>query len=242
MKQVRLGVNIDHIATLRNARGEKFPCPIMAAKIAARSGADIITAHLREDRRHIKDEDVFRLKNEVNLPLNLEISPTKEMIEIAIKLKPKAVCLVPEKRQELTTEGGLDIVNNQEYLAKIIADLKSEGIYISMFVNPDLRQILAAKEIGANNIEIHTGRYCNAIGQEEKENELNLVKNAVEYANNLGLFIHGGHGLNFKTAREIAKIPNIIELNIGYFIISQSVIFGLGKVIKKMKKVINSLN
>jgi len=244
--KIRLGVNVDHIATLRNARGGIFPCPITAAKIAKKAGADGITAHLREDRRHIRDEDIFRLKNEVDLPLNFEMAATDEMVDIALKVSPNAVCLVPEKRQELTTEGGLDVIKNQEHLTRIIKKLKSKEnshkIRISIFVDPNLSQILAAKNVGADIIEIHTGKFCNLKNQKQKSSqkaEFTKITKAANYAKELGLECHAGHGLDFKTAKKISSIPQIIELNIGHFLIGESVFLGLEKAIKKMKKIIN---
>jgi pyridoxine 5-phosphate synthase len=239
MRKIRLGVNIDHIATLRNARGGIHPCPILGAKLVKKAGADGITAHLREDRRHIRDEDIFRLKKEVNLLLNLEMAATDEMVEIALKVKPNAVCLVPEKRQELTTEGGLDVIKNQTKLSKIIKKLKAKKIRISLFIDSDLNQILAAKKVGADIIEIHTGKYCHLTGDAKKA-ELGKIKKAAHYANELGLECHAGHGLDFKTAKEISKLPQIVELNIGHFLIGEAMFLGLEDAIKKMKKIINN--
>lgn len=236
--KIRLGVNIDHVATVRNARGGVFPCPVVAAKIAKKAGADGITAHLREDRRHIKDQDIFRLKKEINLPLNFEMAATDEMVAIALKVKPNAVCLVPEKRQELTTEGGLDVIKNQKKLAEIIKKLKAKKIRISLFINANLSQILAAKKVGADIIEIHTGKYCHLKDKEQKA-EFKIISDAAEYASELGLECHAGHGLDFKTAKQIAKIPQIIELNIGHFLIGEAIFNGLDLAVKKMKKIIN---
>lgn len=236
MKKIRLGVNIDHIATLRNTRGGVYPCPIVGAKIAKKSGADGITAHLREDRRHIRDADIFALKKEVNLPLNLEMAATEEMVKIALKVQPNAVCLVPERREELTTEGGLDVIKNQQKLSEIIKKLKAKKIRISLFIDSDLSQILAAKKVGADIIEIHTGRYCHLKGQEQQI-EFKRIKAGAEYASELGIECHAGHGLDFKTAKAIARIPQIIELNIGHFLISEAVFVGLSQVVKKMKNI-----
>lgn len=233
--KIRLGVNIDHIATLRNARGGVHPCPINGAKIAKKAGADGITAHLREDRRHIKDADIFRLKKEVKLPLNLEMAATDEMLKIALKVLPNAVCLVPEKRQEVTTEGGLDVLSNQKKLSEIIKKLKAKKIRISLFVDANQSQILAAAKIGADIVEIHTGKYCHLKGAAQKS-EFQIIRDAIEYASELGLECHAGHGLDFKTAKEISKITGVVELNIGHFIIGESVFSGLESVIKKMKK------
>jgi pyridoxine 5-phosphate synthase len=234
-KKIRLGVNVDHIATLRNARGGVFPCPIAGAKLAKKAGANGITAHLREDRRHIKDEDIFRLRKEVKLPLNFEMAATDEMVKIALEVLPNAVCLVPEKREELTTEGGLDVINNRENLSKIIEKLKAAKIRISLFVDPNLSQIFAAFKAGADIVEIHTGKYCLLGGFAQKE-EFKKIKEVAIYANELGLEVHAGHGLDFNSAKQISKIPQIVELNIGHFLISEAVFVGLGEAIKKMKK------
>ena len=236
-RKIRLGINVDHIATVRNARGGEHPCPIWGAKIAKKSGADGITAHLREDRRHIRDADILRLKKEVNLPLNFEMAATDEMVKIALKVQPNAVCLVPEKRQELTTEGGLDVIKNQKKLTEIIKKLKVKKIKISLFVDANFGQILAAKKVGADIIEIHTGKYCHLKGQNQK-NEFKIIANAAKYAAELGLECHAGHGLNFQTARQIAKIPQIVELNVGHFLIGEALFIGIGEAIKKMKKIL----
>lgn len=236
--QIRLGVNIDHVATIRNARGGSHPDPVLAAKLAKKAGADGITAHLREDRRHISDNDIFRLKKEVKLPLNLEMAATEEMLQIALKAMPNAVCLVPERRAELTTEGGLDVIRFEKVLELLIIKLKRKKIRISLFVDPNLKQIAAAKKIGADIVELHTGSYCHANGKEQKQ-EFEKIKEAAKYAEKIGLECHAGHGLNFITAKKIAKIPQIIELNIGHFLIGEAIFSGLDSVIKKMKKAIN---
>lgn len=235
---IRLGVNIDHIATIRNARSGFFPDPVIGAKLAKKAGANGITAHLREDRRHIKDDDIRRLKQEVDLPLNLEMAATEEMLQIALEVAPHAVCLVPEKRAELTTEGGLDVVGNQDRLLKIISKLKAKKIRVSLFIEADFEQIAMAKKLGADIIEIHTGVFCHKQGQEQKK-EFIKIKNAAQYGAELGLECHAGHGLDFKTAKEIAKIPEIIELNIGHFLIGEAIMIGLEKAIKKMKRAIS---
>ncbi len=237
MKQIRLGVNIDHVATIRNARGGIHPDPIESAILAQRSGANGITAHLREDRRHISDNDIFRLKKEINLPLNLEMAATEEMLEIALKTKPNAACIVPEKRAEVTTEGGLDVIKNEIKLIKIIQKLKEYNILVSLFVDPDQNQIEKSKEIGADIVELHTGTYCNNKGQAQ-ESEFNKIAQCAQFADKIGLECHAGHGLDFRTAAEIAKIPEIIELNIGHFLIGESIFIGLEKAIKKMKNAI----
>jgi len=237
LHKIRLGVNIDHIATIRNARGQNHPDPIMGAIIAQKCGADGITIHLREDRRHIRDEDLIKLKKQIKLPINLEMACTEEMQKIAIKTKPHAVCIVPEKRQEITTEGGLDLIKNFKNLQKCINEIKKHQIKISLFIDANHQQIDMAKKLQADIIEIHTGEYCRLSG-DAKKHEFLKIKTAIEYATKLGLECHAGHGLNYKTAKEIAKIPEIYELNIGHFIIGEAIFFGLPKVIKKMKKMI----
>lgn len=235
--KIRLGVNIDHIATIRNARGGSHPDPVDGAILAQKSGADGITIHLREDRRHIRDEDLLRLKKHIKLPINLEMAATEEMLKIAIKTKPHAVCIVPEKRQEITTEGGLDLIKNQQNLAKIIKKIRQHKIRVSLFIDADFKQIDMAKKLQADIIEIHTGEFCNLVGVEQNH-EFTKIKKCVEYASSLGLECHAGHGLNYQTAKKIAKIPQIYELNIGHFIIGEAIFTGLDKVIKKMKKIL----
>ena len=238
LSAIRLGVNIDHAATLRNARGGTHPCPITIAKLAKKAGADGITAHLREDRRHIRDHDIARLKKEVNLPLNLEMAATPEMLAIALKIKPNAVCIVPEKREEITTEGGLDVIKNQAILAPMIKKLRAKKIRVSLFINDDLNQIKKAKELGTDIIELHTGRFCEARGKKQQE-EFKKLSKAAKLADQLGLECHAGHGLNYQTTKKIAQIPQIRELNIGHFIIGEAISDGIIKVVKKMKKIIS---
>ena len=234
-KKIRLGVNIDHVATIRNARGGSHPDPVDAAILAQKSGADGITIHLREDRRHIRDEDLVRLKKEIKLPINLEMAATKEMLAIALKTRPNAVCIVPEKRQEVTTEGGLDVVKNEKILCEMIAKISAKKIRVSLFVDPDETQIHAAKKIGADIIELHSGQFCH----KQSKTEFQKIKNCAELAQELGLECHAGHGLNYETAKIISRIPQIVELNIGHFLIGEAVFDGLAAVVKKMKKAIN---
>jgi len=236
--KVRLGVNIDHIATIRNARGGAIPSPLKAALVAIKGGADSITVHLREDRRHIRDADVFLIKEKIKKPLNLEMANTKEMLEIALKLKPEFCCLVPEKRQELTTEGGLNL--KDKTIKDTIFKLKKASISVSLFIDPLPEKVSLAKELGADNIEIHTGEYARlySLGQDFKL-EFEKIKTAVQLAKKLGLKVHAGHGLDYNSAKQLVKIKEIEELNIGHFIISQAVFDGLEKVVKKMKKVID---
>jgi pyridoxine 5-phosphate synthase len=233
-KKIRLGVNIDHVATIRNARGGSHPDPVDAAILAQKSGADGITIHLREDRRHIRDEDLVRLKKEIKLPINLEMAATKEMLAIALKTRPNAVCIVPEKRQEVTTEGGLDVVKNEKILREMIAKISAKKIRVSLFVDPSESQIRAAKKIGADIIELHSGKFCH----KQSKTEFQKIKNCAELAQELGLECHAGHGLNYETAKIISRIPQIVELNIGHFLIGEAVFDGLAAVIKKMKMVI----
>lgn len=236
---IRLGVNIDHVATLRNARGGAHPSPVQAAKIAKMAGADGITAHLREDRRHIRDEDIHQLKTEIALPLNFEMAATEEMLRIALDVQPNACCLVPEKRQEVTTEGGLEVAGQEDYLRGYISKLKAAGIRVSLFINADPLQIEAANRVGADIVEFHTGHYCEVFGA-EREKELARIRQGVKLAHLLGIECHAGHGLSYETAGAIAAIPHIVELNIGHFLIGQAVFDGLGPAIKKMKKIINA--
>lgn len=237
-RTIRLGVNIDHVATIRNARGGSHPDPVDAAILAEKNGADGITIHLREDRRHIRDEDLKRLKAEINLPINLEMAATEEMLEIALQTKPNAVCIVPEKRQEVTTEGGLDVVKYATTLEKIIIRLRAENIRVSLFIDADEEQIKTSKKIGADIVEIHTGEFCN-LEENERKIEFQKIKNCAKLAEDLGLECHAGHGLNYETAKIIAEIPQIIELNIGHFLIGEALFEGLGSVIKKMRVVIS---
>jgi pyridoxine 5-phosphate synthase len=234
---IRLGVNIDHVATIRNARGGLHPDPVDAAILAQKSGAHGITIHLREDRRHIRDEDLVRLKKEINLPINLEMAATEEMLKIALKTKPNAVCIVPEKRQEVTTEGGLDVIKNEKVLAAMIKKIRAKKIRVSLFIDANEAQITIAKKIGADIVELHTGEFCHATGK-KREAEFKKLKTCAALCEKLGLECHAGHGLNFETAKIISKIPQIVELNIGHFLIGEALFEGLTNVIKKMKKAI----
>ena len=234
--KLRLGINIDHVATLRNARGGDNPCPIRAALVALEAGTDGITAHLREDRRHIKDSDIERLKNEVPLPLNLEIAATDEMLSIAFKVKPHAVCLVPEKRAELTTEGGLDVVAMEKTLTPYIKKLQDNGSRVSLFIAPNIEQIEAAKRTGARVVELHTGTYAEDVSQ----TNLQAIINSAKHAHKLGLEVHAGHGLNYKNVANIAAIPEIVELNIGHFLIGEAVFVGLKKAITQMREIMSN--
>jgi pyridoxine 5-phosphate synthase len=235
---LRLGVNIDHVATLRNARGGTHPDPVKAAHIAIAAGADGITAHLREDRRHIRDEDISRLKREIDRPLNLEMAATEEMIWTALKTKPHACCLVPERRQERTTEGGLDVAGQSDELRPVVAELKAAGIRVSMFIAPDEIQIVAAAAIGAPVIEIHTGSWCEAANAERAQEataEMERIAHGARLARKLGLEVHAGHGLGFATAESIAMLPEIVELNIGHFLIGEAIFGGLDETVRMMR-------
>lgn len=241
MIKKKLGVNIDHVATIRNARGEIYPNPLKAALIAQKSGANSITIHLREDRRHIRDYDLKNIKKKLKIPINLEIAPTKEMLKIAIKNKPNFVCIVPEKRKEITTEGGLNIEKNKKFIRKMIMILKKNKIRVSLFIEPKISDIKLSRSLGANCVELHTGYFCNLLnkGKEIKKNFLKL-KYSANYAKKIGLEVHAGHGLTYKSAFKISKIRNISEFNIGHFLISESLFLGLSNAIKKLKKVINT--
>ncbi|MGC9006937.1 MAG: pyridoxine 5'-phosphate synthase [Sulfurihydrogenibium sp.] len=237
---MRLGVNIDHIATLREARKTFEPDPVKGALIAIQAGADQITLHLREDRRHIQDEDLFRLKCELkdtNVPINLEMAPTLEMKNIALEALPNTVTLVPEKRQEITTEGGLDVVSLKDYLKDYIKELKEAGIKVSLFIDPDLEQVDASLEVGADAIEIHTGEYANSYGK-NTEKEIQRIKETAIYAKEKGLKVYAGHGLNYENVVNIAKIKEIEELNIGHSIIANAIFLGLFEAVRKMKEII----
>ena len=239
---IRLGVNIDHVATIRNARGSVHPDPVKAAKIAQSSGADGITAHLREDRRHISDGDIKLLKEEIDIPLNLEMAPTQEMLDIALEARPERICLVPEKRLEITTEGGLDVVNTKKnklrLLEKIINYAYKSNIDVSLFIDPDIKQIRSAKNMGVKIVELHTGNFCSS-KKEKKIEELEKLKVASEYAHGEGIEVHAGHGINFDTVGDISKIKYITELNIGHFLIGEAIFLGLKKTIIKMRKMID---
>ncbi|MCH7942518.1 MAG: pyridoxine 5'-phosphate synthase [Proteobacteria bacterium] len=235
MDRLRLGVNIDHVATIRNARGGAQPDPVRAAQLAAGAGADGITAHLREDRRHISDADIERLINEVDLPLNFEIAATDEMLEIALRHLPNAACLVPEKRQELTTEGGLDAVGGHNHLQHYVRQLAGAGIRVSLFIDPDLEQLEAARALGADIVELHAGSYCDAAPGPERAAQFERMVIAAEQAARLGLECHAGHGLTFDTVGSVAAIATIVELNIGHFLIGEAIFGGLDSTIKRMR-------
>ena len=241
MKKKRLGVNIDHVATVRNARGENYPDPLKAAKFAKNYGADSVTVHLREDRRHINDNDLKVLKKKSKIPINLEIAATNEMFRIAMKYKPDFICFVPEKRKEITTEGGLNLDYNKQFLKKIITKLKKNGSRISLFIEPKIRDLKLAKfYFNADCVEIHTGKICRLINNKKNyQNEFRKIKKAIDFGVSIGLEIHAGHGITYKSARILSKIINIKEFNIGHFLIGDSIFVGIGRSIKNFKKIIN---
>ena len=238
-KKIRLGVNIDHVATLRNARNENFPDLTDVAFLLKKINVDLITVHLREDRRHIKDKDLKLLKKKNFLPLNLEMAATDEMLKICIDNLPYACCIVPERREELTTEGGLDVKNQLNYLSQFVTKIQNSGIKLSLFIDPDLDQIDAVSKLGVNVVEIHTGKYSRSFKKRNHKIELERIHRAAEYCSKLGIDCHAGHGLNFDNVKDIAKISNIIELNVGHFLISNSIFEGLESTIKKFMKIIN---
>ena len=239
-RYIRLGINIDHVATLRNARGENYPEVIDAAKIAEKSGADLVTVHVREDRRHINEKDLGDILNVINIPVNLEIAANPEMIKIAVEHKPKCVCIVPERRQEITTEGGLDVVNNFDKLKKICKLFSNSNINLAFFIDPDKDQLIATHKLGIKTIEFHTGSYANAfIKKTNVEIELKKICESTLFAKKLGLNCHAGHGLTYDNVSSIASISDIVELNIGHFIIANSIFDGLENSILKMRKIIS---
>lgn len=235
---LRLGVNIDHVATLRNARGGSHPCPVSAALLAQKSGADGITAHLREDRRHIKDDDIISLKQVLDIPLNFEMAATEEMVSLAEKLRPNAACIVPEKREELTTEGGLAVVGHEARLAPFITRLKAAGVRVSLFVDAIPAELEASAALGADIVELHTGAYCDS-GGEERAAHLKLLREGAHYADQLGLEVHAGHGLNYENVSDIAALRQMTELNIGHFLIGAAVFSGLPDALSTMRRLMD---
>lgn len=235
---LRLGVNIDHVATIRNARGGQHPDPVRAAEMAAKAGADGITAHLREDRRHISDGDIDRLMGAITLPLNLEMAATDEMLAIALRHRPHACCLVPERREELTTEGGLDAAAQHNHLAPYVGQLVDAGIRVSLFVNSDRIQLAVAKAMGAQVVELHTGAFCDAVNEgraEDAASELERLRVAAREGREMGLEMHAGHGITFESVGAVASIPEFVELNIGHFLIGEAIFGGLDSTIRRMR-------
>ena len=244
MTHLRLGVNIDHVATVRNARGGAFPDPIRAAKLAEEAGADGITAHLREDRRHISDADIDGLMAALSVPLNFEMAATDEMQKIALRHKPHAVCIVPEKCEERTTEGGLEVAREENKLAHFIAPLREAGCRVSIFIAADKRQIEAAHRIGAQVIELHTGAYCDAHAEgrlKDRDRELEAMREMAGFAHDLGLEVHAGHGLNYETVQPVAAFPQVAELNIGHFLIGEAIFRGLDGAIAEMRRLMDEV-
>jgi pyridoxine 5-phosphate synthase len=232
---IRLGVNVDHVATVRQARRVDVPDPVEAALLAEKAGADGITVHLREDRRHIQERDVEMMRQRLGTKLNLEMAVTPAMVAFAEKLRPDDACFVPEKREELTTEGGLDVVGNKQKIVEAVRRLQERGIRVSLFIDPERSQIEASKAVGAHAVEIHTGTYCNALAT-ERERERDAIVAAAALAHGLGLEVHGGHGLNYNNVTFIATIPEIVELNIGHSIIARAVIVGIEQAVREMKQ------
>ncbi|MGB0630079.1 MAG: pyridoxine 5'-phosphate synthase [Alphaproteobacteria bacterium] len=237
-RYLRLGVNIDHVATIRNARGGDHPDPVRAAQAAAAAGADGITAHLREDRRHMTDEDILRLTREIELPLNLEMAATDEMLDIALRHAPNAACIVPEKRQERTTEGGLEVAGAHNRLAPFVRQLGGAGIKVSLFIEPDIEQVDAAVALGAQVVELHTGAYCEA-GLQTRDAQFDRIAVAAAHADAVGIECHAGHGLTFDTVAPVAAIATIEELNIGHFLIGEAIFGGLESSIKRMRSLMD---
>jgi len=239
MRSTRLGVNIDHVATIRNARGENYPSPLRAAELVEKYGANSVTIHLREDRRHIKEQDLIEIKKKIKIPLNLEIAPTREMVKISLKYKPNYVCIVPEKRREVTTEGGLNLKKKSTLVKKIIKKLKRKNIRTSLFIEPDVFDIKIAKKINADCVEIHTGKICNLHNKKKNiKKELKRIKKSVDLANKIGLEVHAGHGITFSSAKVLSKIKGIKEFNIGHFIIGESIFIGIKDSIRKFKSIL----
>jgi pyridoxine 5-phosphate synthase len=240
MKRIRLGVNIDHVATVRNARGETYPSPLRAALLAQKNGADSVTIHLREDRRHINEFDLNKIKKKLKIPLNLEIAATREMLKIALKSKPPFICIVPEKRKEITTEGGLNLSHNKNFLKKLIRKLKENKSRVSLFIEPNLRDIIQAKKLNADCIEIHTGKFCNLVNKKKNfKKEFKKIEKVITMGNDLGLEVHAGHGLTYESAKILAKFKNIKEFNIGHFLIGESIFVGMSSTIRSFKKILN---
>ena len=239
MSKIRLGVNIDHVATVRNARGELYPSPLRAALLAQKSGAESVTIHLREDRRHIREFDLKEIKSKLKIPLNLEIAATKEMLNIALKAKPDFICIVPEKRQEITTEGGLNLKHKRIFLINLIKKLKKNKFRVSLFIEPSIKDIKDSQKLNADCVEIHTGKLCNLINEnKDYNNELQKIKKATILGNKLGLEVHAGHGLTYKSAKILRRISGIKEFNIGHFLIGESIFVGLAKTIKNFRRIL----
>ena len=241
MKKIRLGVNIDHVATVRNARGESYPSPLRAALLAQKNGAESVTIHLREDRRHINESDLKVIKKKLKIPLNLEIAATKEMLKIALNSKPPFICIVPEKRKEITTEGGLNLNYNKKFLKYIIGKLKKNKSRVGLFIEPSIKDINNSYKLKADCVEIHTGKLCNLINKKKNyKSELIKIKKAVDLGNKLGLEVHAGHGLTYQSAKILSRLKGIREYNIGHFLIGEAIFIGLSNSIKSFNKILKS--
>lgn len=238
IRHQRLGINVDHVATLRNARGGTHPCPVRAAQLIAEAGGEGITAHLREDRRHITDRDIDRLKAECDLPLNFEMAASQEMLGIALRVRPHACCLVPERREERTTEHGLGVAGREAVLQPVVAELSAAGIRVSLFIDPDPRQLEAARRIAAPVVELHTGTYCES-GGEARRHQLDRLVAAAAFCDDLGLECHAGHGLSYDNVRPVAAIANVAELNIGHFLIGEAVFAGFVPAVRRMRQLMD---
>ena len=239
MSKPKLGINIDHVATVRNARGENYPSPLRAALLVQKYGGDSVTIHLREDRRHIKDKDLIQIKEKLTIPLNLEIAPTKKMLKITLKHKPAYVCIVPEKRKEITTEGGLNLKRNLNFLRKSIKELKSKNIRTSLFIEPNIADIKIAKQLDVDCVELHTGKFCNLHNKKKNtKSEFLKIKKSVNFAKRNNLEPHAGHGITFSSAKILSRIKDIKEFNIGHFLIGESIFIGIKDCIKLFKKIL----
>ena len=240
MRRIRLGVNIDHVATVRNARGETYPSPLRAAILAEKNGADSVTIHLREDRRHINELDLKKIIEKLKIPLNLEIAATKEMLKISKRTKPPFICIVPEKRKEVTTEGGLNLNYNKNFLRYLIKTLKKNKSRVSLFVEPSLTDLIKAKNLNADCVEIHTGKFCNLVNKKKNfKKEFKKIEKVIMMGKDLGLEVHAGHGLTYDSAKILTKLKNIKEFNIGHFLIGESIFVGMSSTIKSFKKILN---
>ncbi|MBU4485060.1 pyridoxine 5'-phosphate synthase [bacterium] len=237
-----LGVNIDHVATLRQARRVCYPDILQAAQASIRGGADQITIHLREDRRHIQDEDLYRIKDKISIPINLEMATVEEIVDIALRVKPNTITLVPEKREEITTEGGLDVIKNFDILNRYISSFKANSISVSLFIDPEIDQLKASKDLGADVIELHTGEYCNAVEGDLIQKEMNRLREAAQYAKKAGFRVCAGHGLHYENTAQLVKfVPEIVEYNIGHSIIARAIFVGLEEAVREMVKLVGSV-
>jgi len=243
-RKISLGVNVDHVATLRNARGGSFPDPVSAARLVEEAGGDIVTVHLREDRRHIRDQDVIRIKNEITIPLNLEMAATEEMVSFALEHSPHSCCIVPERRQEITTEAGLDVISLSDALRPKVENLTQAGVVVSLFVSPDIEQVKASADLGVSILEFNTGTYCSHHADKryaERDAELSRLREAMKVGASLGLEVYAGHGLNYETVEIISSIPELCGFNIGHFLVGEAIFVGLPAAIKEMRRRIEAV-